>query len=103
MQALELVIFAALAAVVLFQLYAVLGRRVGRQPEDAAEVDARRPAAEIEARRPEEVHPPEAAGGVAAIRARDPSFDAGSFLGGARSAYEMIVLAFSRGDRDTLR
>ncbi len=38
----ELVIFAALAAVVLFQLYAVLGRRVGRQPEDA-EADAERP------------------------------------------------------------
>jgi predicted lipid-binding transport protein (Tim44 family) len=33
LQALELIIFAALAAVVLFQLYAVLGRRVGRQPE----------------------------------------------------------------------
>src|SRR3712207_7467342 len=46
LQALELVIFAALAAVVLFQLYAVLGRRVGRQPEDAAEVEARRPAAD---------------------------------------------------------
>ena len=31
---LELLIFAALAAVVLYQLYAVLGRRVGRQAED---------------------------------------------------------------------
>ena len=103
MQALELVIFAALAAVVLFQLYAVLGRRVGRQPEDAAEVEARRPAAELEARRPQDVHPPEAATGVAAVRARDPAFDPGGFLAGARSAYEMIVLAFSQGDRATLQ
>jgi len=31
-----MIFFAALAAVVLFQLYSVLGRRVGRQPEDAA-------------------------------------------------------------------
>lgn len=103
MQALELLIFAALAGVVLYQLYAVLGRRVGRQPEDAAKVEARRPAAELEARRPEEVHSPEAATGVAALKARDASFDAPGFLGGARSAYEMIVLAFSRGDRETLQ
>jgi hypothetical protein len=33
---LELVIFAVFAAVVLYQLYAVLGRRIGRQPETAS-------------------------------------------------------------------
>ena len=103
MQALELLIFAALAAVVLYQLYAVLGRRVGRQPEDAAEVEARRPAAEVEARRAEEIGPPEAATGVAALKQRDPSFDPPNFLVGARQAYEMIVLAFSNGDRATLK
>ena len=54
LQVLELVIFAALAAVVLFQLYAVLGRRVGRQPEDAAEAERVRPTGELEARRPDD-------------------------------------------------
>jgi len=34
LQVLELIIFAGLAAIVLYQLYSVLGRRVGRQPED---------------------------------------------------------------------
>ena len=38
MQVLELIIFAGLAAIVLYQLYAVLGRRVGRQPEDQPEL-----------------------------------------------------------------
>lgn len=104
LEALQLVIFAALAAVVLFQLYAVLGRRVGRQPEDAAADEARRAQAEPEPRRIEEVHAPEAAaGGLAALRARDPSFDVAGFLQGARSAYEMIVIAFAKGDRATLR
>ena len=103
MQALELVFFAALAAVVLFQLYSVLGRRVGRQPEDAAEVEARRPAAELPAPRPEETSPPEAATGLAAVKARDPGFDVGAFLQGARAAYEMIVLSFAKGERETLR
>ena len=40
LQVLELIIFAGLAAIVLYQLYAVLGRRVGRQPEDAPAVPA---------------------------------------------------------------
>ena len=103
LQVLELVIFAALAAVVLFQLYAVLGRRVGRQPEDAAEAERPRQPGELEARRaddqPEPVIP---LTGVGAIQARDPSFDAGSFLQGAKAAYEMVVKAYADGDRETL-
>lgn len=102
LQVLELVIFAALAAVVLFQLYAVLGRRVGRQPEDAAEAERLR-APETEARRPEEVIEGPAPTGLAAIQARDPGFEPGRFLAGARSAYEMVVKAYADGDRETLR
>ena len=104
MEALQLVFFAALAAVVLFQLYSVLGRRVGRQPEDAAAEEARRPAVEPPVRRAEEVHAPEAAvEPLAALRARDPSFEPAAFLQGARSAYELIVTSFASGDRETLR
>ena len=99
---LELVIFAALAAVVLFQLYTVLGRRVGRQPEDA-EAEAVRPAGEVEARRPDEALDGVIPTGAAAIQARDPSFEASRFLGGARQAYEMVVRAFAEGDRETLK
>ena len=103
LQVLELVIFAALAAVVLFQLYTVLGRRVGRQPEDAAEADRPR-VAEPETRRPEDPAVDGVAlSGLAALRARDPGFDVPRFLDGARSAYEMVVTAFARGDRDALK
>jgi predicted lipid-binding transport protein (Tim44 family) len=41
--------------------------------------------------------------GLDAIVARDSSFDPKHFLSGARSAYEMIVLAFANGDRRALR
>jgi predicted lipid-binding transport protein (Tim44 family) len=41
--------------------------------------------------------------GLDAIAARDSSFDPKHFLSGARSAYEMIVLAFANGDRRALR
>ena len=37
------------------------------------------------------------------IAKADPSFDAGSFLKGATIAYEAIVTAYARGDRETLR
>ncbi|MEF3366900.1 Tim44/TimA family putative adaptor protein, partial [Methylocystis sp. 9N] len=40
--------------------------------------------------------------GLDAIAAADPSFDGKTFLDGARRAYEMIVVAFAKGDRDTL-
>ena len=100
---LELIILAALAAVVLFQLYAVLGRRVGRGPEDAARAPVTPP-------EPQRLTPPAtepvgaaSATGVAALRARDPSFDVATFLQGARQAYQMIVTAFATGDRATLK
>jgi predicted lipid-binding transport protein (Tim44 family) len=100
-QVLELLIFAALAAVVLYQLYAVLGRRVGRQPEDQPELARRPPVLGAVAVRPpvDEV----TLGGLAAVRSRDPSFDIDHFLQNARAAYETIVRAFAAGDRAALR
>jgi predicted lipid-binding transport protein (Tim44 family) len=43
------------------------------------------------------------AAGLDAIVAQDSSFDPRHFISGARSAYEMIVLAFANGDRRALK
>ena len=43
------------------------------------------------------------AGGLDAIIAAEPGFDAKHFIAGARAAYEMIVTAFAEGDRRQLR
>jgi predicted lipid-binding transport protein (Tim44 family) len=43
------------------------------------------------------------AAGLDGIAAQDSSFDPRHFLSGARSAYEMIVLAFANGDRRALK
>ncbi len=97
----ELVVFGLLAAAVLYQLYAVLGRRVGRQPTDApANGKLRQGFARLRPEPAPEVAAPE---GVGALRARDPSFDSAKFLTSARAAYETIVRAFIGGDRSTLR
>lgn len=40
----------------------------------------------------------DAAKALAAMKAADPSFNVSEFLGGARGAYEMILMAFERGE-----
>jgi predicted lipid-binding transport protein (Tim44 family) len=41
--------------------------------------------------------------GLTAIVRADPNFDAETFVTGARGAYELIVNAFAKGDKETLR
>ncbi|SFB04647.1 Predicted lipid-binding transport protein, Tim44 family [Poseidonocella pacifica] len=40
---------------------------------------------------------------LAAMKRVEPSFSVSDFLGGARSAYEMILMGFERGDVESLR
>lgn len=103
MQLLELIIFAGLAAIVLYQLYSVLGRRVGRQPGEQTAPEAAGPVPRPADRPLEAADEGVSLSGLAAVRARDPSFDIGHFLTGSKSAYEMIVKAFAAGDRATLK
>jgi len=103
LQVLELIIFAGLAAIVLYQLYSVLGRRVGRQPEDAAAAEASQASVRAPDRAAEQLDDGVPLTGLAAVKAVDPSFDVTHFLQGAKGAYEMTVKAFAAGDRATLR
>jgi predicted lipid-binding transport protein (Tim44 family) len=100
-QVLEFLILAALAAAVLYQLYAVLGRRVGRSAEDMVGI---RPLIKPKAvdSRPTAPASPEVVAGLAAVRAADPSFDPAKFLEGAQHAYQTIVRAFAGCDREAL-
>jgi len=125
------IIFLALAVFIFARLRSVLGQRTGRErpPYDPfARSDTTKPvpaenvvqlagktaentperAAEIAAAKPDrwagiaEADTPVAAGLDAIVKA-DPSFNAGQFLTGAKTAYEMIVTAFAEGDRKTLK
>ncbi len=44
----------------------------------------------------------EAAKALAAMKRVDPTFNVSEFLGGARGAYEMILMAFENGDLDSI-
>lgn len=103
----QMLVFAAVAAVLLVLLYNVLGKKVGRQPEDNPEpqpqpAGAGAPAEPASAAWAPAMDP-SAAEGVAQLKTRDPGFDPARFLDGARQAYETIVSAFAAGDRETLR
>jgi predicted lipid-binding transport protein (Tim44 family) len=97
-EVIQILFLAAIAAVVLYQLYATLGRRVGRQPEDAA-VTANPGSGPVVAGSQGEL----GSEGLAALKSRQPDFDPNRFLAGARGAYEQIVKAYAEGDRETLK
>ncbi len=103
----QIVIFAVIAAIVLFQLYNVLGKKVGRQPEEDARAKPPAPAGpagpvEVGAARPNLIDAATLSS-IAGLKARDPNFDPVRFLEGARQAHETIVRAYAAGDRETLR
>jgi predicted lipid-binding transport protein (Tim44 family) len=124
------IIFALLAAFVVWKLRSVLGTRSGtekpprnpfatgapggfetRHPERAHQAVTLPGAAEspVAAARKDEQWKPYAEPGSSAwrgldsIAAADPSFAIQPFAAGAKSAYEMIILAFAEGNREVLR
>lgn len=114
----EIVILAAIAAFLGLRLYSVLGRRAEHeeepvptrfdQPEGQKGLPRRSPPAAQPAQQPVRqrefgLYPPALDQGLRAIVAADRQFDLPSFLEGAKMAYGMILEAFWRGDRETLR
>ena len=102
----QIAVLAFVAAFILFRLYATLGRRTGAErPEEPRPQPAQGPSSRVE---PEAAAVPAGFGGgkageglVDIVRA-DPRFEVDHFLTGARGAYEMIVGAFAKGDREAL-
>ena len=117
----DVILLALLTGFIAFRLYSVLGRRTGheRSPEDQLRLpDGARPNPNPKAAPVKDnvVSLPEraaaagaganaspAARGLLDVKLSDRSFDTERFVGGARAAYEMIVTAFARGERDALR
>jgi predicted lipid-binding transport protein (Tim44 family) len=117
----DILIFAMIAAFLVYRLRGVLGRRHGEErqrpnpytsrpgQEGADNVvslpdrGADRVRAPVEAPPPAPDEPYSLAAGIAQIQANDTTFDEKSFLQGAKAAFGMIVTAFAQGDTPTLR
>ena len=107
----EVIILAAIALFILSRLYIALGRDDGagdRPRPNSAPVKVRRsmepsePTHDAPAK-DERVFTGPGASGLEEIYNADPSFNTRDFMQGAKAAYEMIVEAFSNGDKDKLR
>lgn len=124
------IIFLALAVFIFLRLRNVLGQRTGEErppfdrgaareslPQDGNGNVVSMPGSPIDQTQPApaaELSPAERwkgiaepgtplAAGLDAVFETDSSFDARHFVNGAKSAYEMIVLAFANGDRRALK
>ena len=99
----QIVLFAVIAAFVLFQLYNVLGKKVGRQPEDDVRAQPKAVLAVPDAAQKAPVIDPHTLSAIQGLKARDPAFDPVRFLDGARQAHETIVRGYASGDREALK
>ena len=110
----DILIFALIAAFLIYRLRSVLGRRTGHEQHRPSPYTRRdqRP----EARAPDNVVTlPERvrtledastgglAGDITQIKIADPSFEEGTFVQGAQMAFGMIVEAYAAGDTGSLR
>jgi predicted lipid-binding transport protein (Tim44 family) len=115
-QYLEILLFAVVAGVILFRLYTVLGRRTGQEqpPPERFRLSGNAPADATPAKdnvvalpsRAEQIADRPAdpvARGLFDIKLADKGFETEHFIAGSKSAYELIVTAFARGDRAQLR
>lgn len=112
----EIVILAMVAAFLGLRLYSVLGERAEQEEEpiptrfDPAERQAQRdlaPQTPAQVVQPRQLQLdgalPAVERGVREIAAADRSFDISAFLEGAKGAYEVVLEAYWKGDRDTLK
>jgi len=112
-QFIEIVVFAVIAGLLVVRLRSVLGRRTGseqrRDPFTAKPQSPEMPPQKVvPLPRRNRLAPPPPSGPLSLgqaldqLKAADKSFDEKAFLGGARSAFEIIVNAFAKGDSATL-
>jgi predicted lipid-binding transport protein (Tim44 family) len=108
----ELLVLAGIAVFLIMKLRGVLGSREGFEkpavPVEEPRPRARRDFEVIEGGPDRDIvdHVAEgsdAARALAAMKAAEPSFSVNDFLKGARGAYEMILMAFEKGDLASIR
>ena len=108
----QLLVLASIAVFLILRLKNVLGTRDGFEPGPSqAPLPDRRPARDFEVieggpdlditDHVEENSP--AAEALAEMKRVEPSFNVTEFLGGARGAYEMIVMGYENGDLDDIQ
>lgn len=109
-----IIILALVALFIGLRLYSVLGERTGHEQQPILKSADQEAVVEPRISQPSPAAPsaseggdiafvPTAGPGVRALLSADPSFDVARFLEGAKSAYQMILEAYWRGDLESVR
>lgn len=99
---LVLVILGVVAVVILFQLYNVLGRKAGFRVEDKA-LGAKPEDFDTTTRLLDRPSDAARMPNLEVLKTRDVNFNEINFLEKARETYEQVVLAFHKGELDTIK
>jgi len=102
----EVIIYAALATIVVVVFYSVLGKQTGfggtpDEKHDPVEFGMENPYKAADT--PNTPDPEVERLGLSGITRLDPSFSIAQFMSGATAAYSMILEAYASGDRDVLK
>ncbi|MBC9246296.1 Tim44 domain-containing protein [Paracoccus sp. 11-3] len=109
---LQLLALAAIAIFLILRLRNVLGTRDGFEPKEVDRPEAARERFEVIDGTADEIDGDifdhtdagsPTAEALLAMKRAEPSFSVGDFLSGAKSAYEMILMAFEKGDLTDVR
>ena len=109
---LQLLVLAGIAVFLIIKLRSVLGTREGFEkpplPLEDVRPRARRDFEVIEGGPDRDIidlvpDGSPAAKALSAMKAAEPGFSVGTFLQGARGAYEMILMAFDKGEMDKIK
>ena len=102
LQFFDIIIFAAIAAFIIYRLRGVLGKRTGFQKKPIDQQFVK----EQPTQKKEEVKIPQLRENeqkLEVVNKKIPTFEHRSFLEGAKKAFEIIITAFNKGDKDTLK
>ena len=102
LQFFDIIIFAVIAVFIIYRLRSVLGKRTGFQQKTADQRFVKKQPTQEQ----EEIKIPQLSENekkLEVIYKKIPSFEHKSFLEGAKKAFEIIITAFNKGDKDTLK
>jgi len=102
LQFFDIIIFAAIAVFIIYRLRNVLGKRTGFQKKPSDQEFVKKQST-LEK---EEVKIPQLRDNELKLKdiyKKIPSFEHRAFLEGAKKAFEIIITAFNKGDKDTLK
>ena len=100
LQFFDIIIFAAIAAFIIYRLRSVLGKRTGFQKKTNQQEFVKKET------KPQQHKIPKLAENekkLEVLKMKTSSFDHKVFLEGAKKAFEIIITAFNKGDKKTLK